>query len=128
MWTVFVILLYIVMLLFGSASWSVKEKNVIRTGSNDATRRSNRLQIFYKLGVLNNFAKFTGKRLFCSGVIQPATLLKERLLHRCFPMNFANTNVADHLRTTAFVLSITKAEDCSLHTYYATKMDSNTSA
>ena len=36
-----------------------------------------------KTGVLRNFEKFSGKHL-C-----PATLLKKRLWHRCFPVNFA---------------------------------------
>ena len=52
-------------------------------------------------GVLRNFTKFTGKRLCLSlffnkvsgleaptQVFRPATLLKKRLLHRCFPVNF----------------------------------------
>ena len=69
-----------------------------------------------KNGVLKNFAKFKGKRLcqslFLNKVaglifetfetarvkrgqlykfskIRPATLLKKRLWHRCYPMNFA---------------------------------------
>ena len=44
--------------------------------------------------VLRNFAKFIGKHL-CQSLIfnkvaglRPATLLKGRLWHRCFPMNF----------------------------------------
>ena len=46
-------------------------------------------------GVLRNFAKFTGKHLcqcrFFSKVAgrRPATLLKKRLWHSCFPVNFA---------------------------------------
>ena len=46
-------------------------------------------------GVLRNFAKFTGKHLRQSlflkkvGGLRPGTLLKRRLLHRCFPVNFA---------------------------------------
>ena len=45
-------------------------------------------------GVLNIFAKFTGKHLsqslFFNKVagLRPTTLLKERLWYRCFPMNF----------------------------------------
>ena len=52
-------------------------------------------------GVLRNFAKFTGKNLcpslFFNKVagLRPATLLKNRLWHRCFPVNFAK-----FLRTT----------------------------
>ena len=48
-----------------------------------------------KKGVLKNFAKFTGKHrsqsLFLNKVAgsTPATLLKKRLWHRCFPVNFA---------------------------------------
>ena len=46
-------------------------------------------------GVLRNFAKFTGKRLcqrlFFNNVadLNPATLFKKRLWHRCFTVNFA---------------------------------------
>ena len=47
--------------------------------------------------VLRNFAKFTGKHLCQSlfllklqtSVLRPATLLKKRLWHRCFLVNFA---------------------------------------
>ena len=46
-------------------------------------------------GVLLNFAKFTGKDLY-QGVflnkvagLRPATSLRKRLWHRCFPLNFA---------------------------------------
>ena len=45
--------------------------------------------------VLKNFAKFKGKHL-CQSLffaqvagLSPATLLKKRLWHRCFPVNFA---------------------------------------
>ena len=53
--------------------------------------RSSRLEVFCKKGVLKNFAKFTGKHL-CQSLFfnkRPATLLKKRLWHRCFPVNFA---------------------------------------
>ena len=46
-------------------------------------------------GVLRNFAKFTAKHL-CQSLffnkvagLRVATLLKKRLCHRCFPVNFA---------------------------------------
>ena len=46
-------------------------------------------------GVLRYFTKFTGKNL-CQSLFftkvagpRPATLLKKRLWHRCFPVNFA---------------------------------------
>ena len=48
-----------------------------------------------KKGVLINFPKFTGKHL-CQSLIfnkvadmRPVTLLKKKLWHRRFPMNFA---------------------------------------
>ena len=47
-----------------------------------------------KKGVLKNFAKFRGKHLCQSLFLNkvaglPATLLKQRLWHRWFPLNFA---------------------------------------
>ena len=44
-------------------------------------------QRFCKKGVLRNFTKITGKHLCQS--LRPATLLKKRFWHRCFPVNFA---------------------------------------
>ena len=46
-----------------------------------------RPKVFCKKGVLKNFSKFTGKHLCQS--LRPATLLKKRLWHRYFPVNFA---------------------------------------
>ena len=51
--------------------------------------------MFSKKGVRRNFAKFTGKHLskslFFNKVagLRPATLLKKRLWHLCFPVSFA---------------------------------------
>ena len=48
-----------------------------------------------------------GQSLFFNKVagLRPATLLKKRLWHRCFPVNFVkiskNTFLTEHLRTTA---------------------------
>ena len=56
--------------------------------------RSSRPEVFCKKGVLRNFAKFIGKHqcqsLFLNKVagLKPATLLKKRLWHRCFPVYF----------------------------------------
>ena len=56
--------------------------------------RSSRPEVFCEKDVLRNFEKFTGKhlcqRLFFNKVagLRHATLLKKRLWHRCFPMNF----------------------------------------
>ena len=56
---------------------------------------SSRPEVFCKKCVLRNFAKFTGKHL-CQSLffnkvagLRSATLLKKRLWHRCFPVNFA---------------------------------------
>ena len=57
--------------------------------------RSSRPEVFCKKGALRNFAKLTGKHL-CQSLffnkvagLRPATLLKKRLWHRWFPVNFA---------------------------------------
>ena len=87
---------------------------------------SNHAEVFCKRDVLSNFAKFTGNHLcqslffdkvgglpFQSAISiklqskfietkllhgRPATLLKNRLRHRCFPVNFAK-----FLRTPFFI-------------------------
>ena len=59
-----------------------------------SSKRSSRQEVLCKNGVLRNFAKFTGKYLWQSfffnkvPCLRPATLLKKRLWHRCFPVNF----------------------------------------
>ena len=65
------------------------------------------LGVFCKKGVLRNFTKFTGKHLrqslFFNNVagLRPATLLKKRLWHRCFPVNFAKFLRALFLQNTS---------------------------
>ena len=86
--------------------------------------RSSRLEVFCKKDVLKNFAKFIGKYLcqsfFFNKVVglRSATLLKKRLWHRCFPVNFAK-----FLRTPFFaehiwwlLLSILLSLETGLHT------------
>ena len=57
--------------------------------------RSSRPEVFCKKLVLRNFTKFTGKHLYQSLFfnkvvsLRPATLLKKKLWHRCFPVNVA---------------------------------------
>ena len=58
-------------------------------------------------GVLRNFAKFTGKHL-CQSLLlnkvtglRPATLLKKRFWHTCFPMNFATFSRTPFLQNTS---------------------------
>ena len=62
--------------------------------------------MFCKKGVLRNFAKFTGKHL-CQSLffnkvagLRAATLLKKRLWHRFFPVNFAKFLRAPFLQNT----------------------------
>ena len=65
--------------------------------------RSSHRRCSVKKGVLRNFAKFTGKHLcqsfFFNKVL--ATLLKKRLWHRCFPVNFAKFLRAPFLQNTS---------------------------
>ena len=57
-------------------------------------------QMVFKLGVLKNFAKFTGKHTCWSlFLIKLAfNFIKKRLQHRCFPVKFA-----DFFRTAFFI-------------------------
>ena len=83
---------------------------VVRLLSNYELQKpwSSRPEVFCKKGVLRNFTKFTGKHL-CQSLLfnkvagpRPATLLKKRLWHRCFPVNFAKflrtPFLTEHLR------------------------------
>ena len=65
----------------------------------DVWLRSSHRKRSIKKGVLENFLKFTGKHL-CQSLffnkvaglkfLQAATLLKNKLWHSCFPVNFRN--------------------------------------
>ena len=65
-------------------------------------------------GVLRNFGKFTGKHLcqslFFNKVVglRPATLLKKRLWHRCFPVNFAKSLRTPFLQNMSGQLLLSK--------------------
>ena len=50
--------------------------------------RSSRPEMFCKKGILRNLTKFTGKHLCQSLFFRLVTLLKKRLWHSCFPVNF----------------------------------------
>ena len=59
-----------------------------------STSNSSAIETIILEEVLRNFKKFTGKHL-CQSLffnkvagLRPATLLKKRLWHRCFPVNF----------------------------------------
>ena len=77
--------------------------------------RSSRLEVFCNKDVLKNFTKFTGKHLcqsFFASSLRPATLLKERLWHRYFPVNFVKflrTPIsAEHLWWLLLILYLSK--------------------
>ena len=84
-------------------------------------------EVSVRKGLLRNFTKFTGKHLyqslFCSLLIRPkvwlncqkrnvkfvsATLLKERLWHRCFPVNFVKFLRTPILQNTSERCSVKK--------------------
>ena len=80
------------------------------------TAKSGHRRCSVKKSVLRNFTKFTGKHL-CQSLLfnkvaglRPAILLKKRLCHRCFPVNFLKflrtPFFTVHLRTTASQLQI----------------------
>ena len=94
--------------------------------------RSSQQRCSMRKDVLRNFAKFTGEhlcqRLFLNKVagLRPAILIKKRLWHRCFPVNFAK-----FLKTTSFdrTPSVTTSdykrvssmmEYIEFHTYFIT--------
>ena len=62
-------------------------------------------EVFCKKGVLKNLAKFKGKHLW-QGLLfnkvagpRPATILKKRFWHRCFPVSFAKFPKTPFYRT-----------------------------
>ena len=74
---------------------SLKLLNQKQTSKILTVVRSSQQRCSVTKGVHRNFAKFTGKHLCQSlflnkvSVLSPATLLKKRFWHRCFPVNFA---------------------------------------
>ena len=48
---------------------------------------SSRSQMLFKIGVLKNFANFTGRQL-CWSLFLIKLLIKKELQHRCFPVKF----------------------------------------
>ena len=81
-------------------SWITNNQGLSESFVRRGRQRSSRPEVFCRKGVLRNFAKFTGKHmcqsLFFNKVerLRPATLLKKRLLHRCFPVNFEKFFIA----------------------------------
>ena len=74
--------------------WHIIRLCKINIKLNIKKNRSSHQRCSIRKGVLRNFSKFTGKHL-CQSLffnkvagLRPATLLKKRLWHRCFPVNF----------------------------------------
>ena len=65
-------------------------------------------EVFCKKSVLRNFMKFTGCQGLFFNKVAPANLLKKRLWHRYFPVNFVKflrtPFLTEHLRMTAFCI------------------------
>ena len=86
-------------------------------------------EVFYKKGVLRNFAKFTEKylcqRLFFNKVadLKSTILLKKSLWHSCFPVNFANVLRIYFLQNTSerLFLSIPNAASSEHGLYHQYK-------
>ena len=77
--------------------------------------RSSHPRCSVRKGVLRNFVKFTRKHL-CHSIffnkvpgLRPATLLKNRLWHRCFPVNFAKFLRTPFLQNTSGRLLLEKS-------------------
>ena len=100
----------------GMATWEKSRKSYSQKQLPD---------VFYKKGVLKNFAKFIGKHL-CQSLsfnkfagLRPAALLKERLWYKCFPVNFAKflrtPFFTKHLWTTVSVFIAEIVARCFHH-------------
>ena len=100
----------------GSPPSQIINSGVAFENRNVALHRTSRLDVFSRKGVLRNFANFTGKHLcqsfFFNKVanLRPATLLKKRLWHMCFPVNFVKflrtPLLTEHLRWLLLVITI----------------------
>ena len=85
----------------------MKKVNFVLQMSYKLLHRSSHQRCSVRKGILRNFAKFTGKHL-CQSLffnkvagLSPATLLKKRLWHRCFPVNFAKFLRTPFLQNTS---------------------------
>ena len=81
--------------VFPGSYFPVFGLNTGKYGPEETPHRSNHRRCSVKKDVRRNFVKFTEKHLFQSlflnkvAFLKSATLLKKRLRHRCFPVNFA---------------------------------------
>ena len=74
--------------------------------------RSSRPEVFYKKGVLRNFAKVTGKNL-CQSLF-----IKKRLWHSCFPVNFAKFLRTPFLQNTSGGCFCKRKKNTPLHLFW----------
>ena len=81
--------------IFPSYSIKIWDARKIFAETKYGKGRSSRPEMLCKNGVLRNIAKFTGKHL-CESLffnkfagVRPATLLKKKIWHWYFPVNFA---------------------------------------
>ena len=100
--------------------------NFIKDRLPDWFFRTSHSQMFSKIGVSQNFTKFTGKHpcwslLFnkVSG-LQPANFLKNRLRHRCFSFNFSNFLKTPFWQNTSRWLFLCLPVNFSEHLFYRT--------
>ena len=81
-----------------------KIQNCVWKKIHEGLFRSSRSQVFFKIGVLKNFPKFTGKHLLWIFFLiklqarRPATVLKKRFQYMCF-----RVNIAKFLRKAFFI-------------------------
>ena len=87
-WVLYKMHIFWVLILYKSSKSSTTQPKIVWS-------EAVALRCSAKKGVLRNFVKFSGKQLYQSlffnkvADIRPATLLKKRLWHRCFPVSFA---------------------------------------
>ena len=82
--------------------WRRSSRSAGNMGKKNMDISKSRTQIFFKIGVLRNFAKFTGKHLFQSIFFNKVADPRSELRQRCFPVNFAK-----FLRTLFFYRTTT---------------------
>ena len=89
-------------------------------------------EVLFKKGALRNFAKFTGTHLCQSlffnkvAVLRHATLLKKRLWHRYFPVNFAKFLRTPFLQNTSGVCFRIKRRYITKYLWYYSILIYNT--
>ena len=69
-------------------TWLVSYKNKKRATSDGIWEDRSGQEVFCRKGVLKNFCKIYRKTPTVPECLRPATLLKKRVWHRCFPVNF----------------------------------------